>query len=52
VLQIIPLTPLISALRQVMQEGAPLIAIVDELGLVIGWGLGTFVLALKLFRWD
>lgn len=52
VIQLLPLTPLISALREVMQEGATLTMVSGELGIIAGWGLATFALALKLFRWQ
>lgn len=51
-IDVLPLTPLIAALRHVMQEGAGLTQIVPELGLILGWGLVTFVLALRYFRWE
>lgn len=52
VISILPLTPVIRSLRQVMLEGAGLAAISPSLLLITGWGLISFVLALILFRWD
>jgi ABC-type polysaccharide/polyol phosphate export permease len=50
--QALPLTALNDALRAVMLEGAGLAAIAGEL-LILGlWGAVTFVVALKLFRWQ
>ncbi len=49
---LLPLTPLIGAMRRVMQEGAGLTQIVPELSIIITWGVVTFLLALKLFRWE
>lgn len=50
--QALPLTALNDALRGVMLEGAPLAAIAPELALLVVWGVATFALALKLFRWE
>ncbi len=49
---LLPLTPLIGALREVMQEGAGLLQIAPQLGLISAWGAITFVVALKIFRWE
>lgn len=47
----LPLTPLIHALRSVMLEGAGLVAIGGDLGLLVAWGVVSFALALRWFRW-
>jgi len=49
---VLPLTPLNNALRAVMLEGASLVSQWAEVALLAGWGLVTFVLALKWFRWS
>ena len=51
-IDLLPLTPLISALRQVILEGVGLGEIAMELILVAGWGVTTFLVALRIFRWD
>lgn len=51
-IRILPLTPVISSLRQVMQEGVSLLQLGPELGLMGLWAVGTFVVALRIFRWD
>jgi ABC-2 type transport system permease protein len=51
-IKLLPLTPLIGALRQVMQEGAGLLQIAPELGLIVGWGVATFLIAIRIFRWE
>jgi ABC-type polysaccharide/polyol phosphate export permease len=51
-IRVIPLTPVISSLRQVMQEGAGLATIAPNLALMALWAVLCFVLALKIFRWD
>jgi ABC-2 type transport system permease protein len=50
-IRVLPLTALNDALRAVMLEGRGLMHLAPELGVLTGWGVGTFVLALKLFRW-
>ena len=52
ILAILPLTPLIGALRRVMLEGAPLLSLGTEVGIMCAWGILTFFLALKWFRWN
>jgi ABC-type multidrug transport system permease subunit len=47
----LPLTALNDALRAVMLEGRGLSQLGPELGVLAAWGLGSFGLALKLFRW-
>lgn len=48
---LLPLTPLIHALRTIMLEGASLFSLGADLALMAGWGCVTFVLALCWFRW-
>jgi ABC-type multidrug transport system permease subunit len=50
-IRILPLTPLISSLRAVMQEGSGLLAVAPQVGILLAWGVVTFVLALRWFRW-
>ena len=47
----LPLTALNDALRAVMLEGRGLAAIATQVAVLFAWGITTFVLALKLFRW-
>jgi ABC-2 type transport system permease protein len=47
----LPLTALIDALRAVMLEGAPLVATAGWLAVMVLWGVGSFGVALKIFRW-
>lgn len=51
-IKVIPLTPLNESLRAVMLEGKPLAALLPQLGILAGWGLVSFVLALRWFRWS
>jgi ABC-2 type transport system permease protein len=50
-IQALPLTALNDALRAVILEGATIGAVASELHLLVGWGLVSFVLARRLFRW-
>jgi ABC-2 type transport system permease protein len=50
--QALPLTALNDALRGVMLEGSGVVSLLPELALLTVWGLVSFVLALKLFRWQ
>ncbi|HEX8098056.1 MAG TPA: ABC transporter permease [Pyrinomonadaceae bacterium] len=47
----LPLTALNDSLRAVMNEGAPLLANWSQLVVLIAWGLVSFVVALRIFRW-
>jgi ABC-type multidrug transport system permease subunit len=51
-IQSLPLTALNDALRGVMNEGLSLVALRDEIAILLAWGLGTFAMALRLFRWQ
>jgi ABC-type multidrug transport system permease subunit len=50
-IQALPLTALINALRSVVLEGAGLQAVVRELAILGAWGIGGFAIALRIFRW-
>jgi ABC-type multidrug transport system permease subunit len=50
--QALPLTALNDALRAVMLDGAGLGALAGELGILTAWGVASFALALRLFRWQ
>lgn len=51
-IRILPLTPVISALRLVMQEAASLTDVVPQLLIMGAWTVVAFVLAIRIFRWD
>lgn len=51
VIQALPLTALNDALRAVINDGAGLVAILPELGVLGGWGVLAFALGVRLFRW-
>ncbi|HWG43462.1 MAG TPA: ABC transporter permease [Gemmataceae bacterium] len=48
----LPLTTLIDALRSVMLEATPLQALWPQVAILVGWAVGSFVLALRWFRWQ
>jgi ABC-type multidrug transport system permease subunit len=51
-IQALPLTATNDALRAIMNEGAGLGAVVGDLGMLAAWGVGSFAVALALFRWE
>lgn len=50
--QALPLTALNDALRDVMLHGDSLRAMVPEIGILLAWGIVSFGLALRFFRWQ
>lgn len=52
IVQALPLTPLVDALRAVMLEGHGVLDIIPQLIAIVLWTLVSFGLALKLFRWN
>ena len=51
IIQALPLTALNDALRAVINDGAGLVEIAPQLGVLAGWGLLAFGLGVRLFRW-
>lgn len=51
VIQALPLTAAIDALRKVMLEGQGILGTWDEQLIMAAWAIGTFLLALRMFRW-
>src|SRR5438445_10408574 len=52
IIRLLPLTALIEAVRTVMLDGAGLAAVANQIGIMLAWGLISFVVALRLFRWQ
>lgn len=52
IIQLLPISPLISSLRAVMLEGASLLDLGPQLGLMALWSTLTFAIALRIFRWQ
>ena len=50
--QALPLTALNDALRAVMLDGAGFAALAPELALLAAWGIVSFVIAVRIFRWQ
>ena len=50
--QALPLTAVNDALRASMLEGAGFAQLFPELAIIVVWIVGTFLLALKIFRWQ
>jgi ABC-type polysaccharide/polyol phosphate export permease len=52
VLRLIPLSALNDGLRASMLDGAGLVAIAPQLGILAAWGVLAFAVALRVFRWE
>ncbi|HEX9941990.1 MAG TPA: ABC transporter permease [Thermoanaerobaculia bacterium] len=50
-INLLPLTALNQALRAVMTEGRGLAGIAPQLAVLLLWGIASFAVALKIFRW-
>jgi ABC-type polysaccharide/polyol phosphate export permease len=50
-IQALPLTAVIDALRANILRGAGWHAVTGELAIILAWMVGSFLLALRLFRW-
>jgi hypothetical protein len=48
----LPLTAANQALRAVMLEGKSLAAVPGQLVIIALWGVASFAIALKIFRWQ
>jgi ABC-type multidrug transport system permease subunit len=51
IIRALPLTALNDVLRAIMIDGAGLAQVARPMAIVCAWGLASFALALKLFRW-
>ncbi len=47
----LPLTALNDALRAIINEARPLASLWLEILILAAWGVGSFVVALKIFKW-
>ena len=50
-IQALPLTAAIDALRAVVLDGASLLDVAGEVALLTGWGVVTFAIAMRVFSW-
>jgi ABC-type multidrug transport system permease subunit len=51
-IQALPLTALNDALRAVYSEGQGIAAVAPEAAILLAWTVGSFALALRVFRWQ
>jgi ABC-type multidrug transport system permease subunit len=51
IIKALPRTALNQALRGIMTEGRGLAGVALELAILAAWGLASFAVALKIFRW-
>ena len=52
VIQALALTALNDAFRFVYNEGLPITAFWGEVAILIAWAVGSFLVALRVFRWQ
>ena len=52
IVRALPLTAIIDALRANMLRGETLSAVLSQIGVIAGWLIVTFFLAVRLFRWQ
>jgi len=50
-IQLLPLTAFNDALRAVMLDGKPLTGVISEILVMAVWGVVSFAIALRIFRW-
>jgi ABC-2 type transport system permease protein len=48
----IPLTPVAEGLRFITTEGAGLLEILPQLGLIAAWGVVAYFIAFRVFKWE
>ena len=51
-IEVLPLTPLIHALRSIMLEGTSLLSLGTDVAAIVAWGCVAFALGLRWFRWN
>lgn len=51
VIQALPLTALNDALRAIINEGQSLASQSGEIGILIAWGIASFAIAVRIFKW-
>lgn len=52
IIKLLPLTALIDSVRTVMLDGVGVAAVASQIGIMLAWGLISFVVALRMFRWQ
>jgi ABC-2 type transport system permease protein len=51
-IKLLPLTPVIDALRALMMDGKPIATLFGEIAVIGAWSVIPFVIALAIFRWN
>ena len=51
-IHVLPLTALNDSMRLVVNEGQPFTVVLPQVAILAAWGGISFVLSLKLFRWQ
>jgi len=51
IIQALPLTALNEALRAITNQGAGLVEVLPQLGILAVWGIASFALGVRIFRW-
>ncbi len=52
IIKLLPLTPVIDALRALMMDGKPIASLTSEIAVIGIWSVIPFVIALTIFRWN
>jgi len=47
----LPLTAVNDGLRAIINDGTSLVGLPVEVAVLVIWGVGSFLIALKVFRW-
>jgi ABC-2 type transport system permease protein len=50
--KVLPLTFLNDAMRKVAFEGAGLLSVSHQIGIIALWGIAVYALAVKVFKWE
>lgn len=47
-----PLTPVIEGIRAITAEGASLLAIMPQIGILLGWAVVVYAIGIRVFKWS
>ncbi|MEE9186743.1 MAG: ABC transporter permease, partial [Bacteroidota bacterium] len=50
--EFLPLTHLVRAIRAIFNNGVPLTSVLPEMGILAAWMVVCFALSVRLFRWE
>lgn len=51
IIQILPIVPVVNSIRAVMLDGTSIVHLTTPLAIMAAWGIGSFLIAAKIFRW-